>query len=204
MKVIKIFNQKIAIVFLICIVEEQIYFSYSQNIFNKNNNQIKSRNLFSYGVNAINEINSIIEAPFHAIMPGTKWCGDGSIAKHKSDLGIFWRTDICCRQHDYCQPSIVAGGHLGPLQNDGPFTRSACGCNEIFYHCLKNVSSPVSYKVGIKYFNLISPSCFIYDYPIKRCLKYAGFVNRRCIKYEVDQSLSKTLQWRDNRLFTIF
>lgn len=39
------------------------------------------------------------------IMPGTLWCGDGSLAEELSSLGAHVGADRCCRQH---------GRNLGP------------------------------------------------------------------------------------------
>jgi len=54
---------------------------------------------------------------------GTLWCGSGDIAKQESDLGIFKRTDACCRAHDNCKNDILAGDTEVNLKNNGIFTR---------------------------------------------------------------------------------
>ncbi|KAK0073385.1 hypothetical protein PV325_009796 [Microctonus aethiopoides] len=107
----------------------------------------------------------IIRAPFHRIVPATLWCGDGNLSDNSGRLGKFFRTDSCCREHDRCDMNIEAGGTLHGLINNGTFTRSACSCDHRFFDCLKTVHSPKSMMVGITYFNILSPQCFLEDYP---------------------------------------
>ncbi|KAK0157684.1 hypothetical protein PV328_011393 [Microctonus aethiopoides] len=111
----------------------------------------------------------IIRAPFHRIVPATLWCGDGNLSDNSGRLGKFFRTDSCCREHDRCDMNIEAGGTLHGLINNGTFTRSACSCDHRFFDCLKTVHSPKSMMVGITYFNILSPQCFLEDYPVMSC-----------------------------------
>lgn len=57
------------------------------------------------------------------IHPGTLWCGDGNIAQHEDDLGLFYSVDECCKVHDKCPESIPAGHEFEGLKNNGVFTR---------------------------------------------------------------------------------
>ena len=36
------------------------------------------------------------------VIPGTKWCGHGSVNDGYNDLGNELKTDKCCRTHDVC------------------------------------------------------------------------------------------------------
>lgn len=42
-------------------------------------------------------------------MPGTKWCGKGKRAAKYTSLGMFSRTDKCCRIHDTMCPYWIGG-----------------------------------------------------------------------------------------------
>ncbi|EFN81056.1 Phospholipase A2, partial [Harpegnathos saltator] len=91
---------------------------------------------------------------------GTKWCGDGDIAKSEDDLGHFIKLDICCRGHDLCRNDIAAGEKMKNLYNTGIFTRSACSCDAEFYNCLKKGGNSLCDFVGKTYFNILQPQCF--------------------------------------------
>ncbi|XP_034944379.1 phospholipase A(2)-like [Chelonus insularis] len=136
---------------------------------------------------------------FHAIYPGTLWCGGGNIAVKKDDVGVFSQTDICCREHDSCPYSVEAGKTFGLLKNNGMFARSACSCDLKFYKCLKKVNTIVSVNIGTTYFNILRPQCFGYSHPIKSCEKYDEVrrSDRKCIKYKFDDAKNKTLEWFD-------
>ncbi|KAI5635275.1 phospholipase a2 domain-containing protein [Phthorimaea operculella] len=46
----------------------------------------------------------------HAIYPGTVWCGDGHAPTARSgEVGLFFFTDSCCKEHDACKIFIPAG-----------------------------------------------------------------------------------------------
>ncbi|XP_043287654.1 phospholipase A2-like [Venturia canescens] len=136
---------------------------------------------------------------FHAVYPGTYWCGAGNIASDENGVGLFRKTDACCRAHDQCGLNIEAGKSLGRLLNSGGFTRSACSCDLDFYNCLKNVKSPISMKIGFTYFNVLRPQCFGFDHPIEKCSQYAKkrTMKAKCIKYDLDRSKNKRLEWFD-------
>ncbi|XP_044587668.1 phospholipase A2-like [Cotesia glomerata] len=196
-----VFFRKLTILFLILLIKKPFYLCNSHT--SGNNEKNERRFIFNLGYNLLSEIGSIVKAPFYFIVPGTKWCGNGNIAEDQSDLGVFSATDKCCRKHDNCDNSIVAGGYFKTLHNEGLFTRSSCECDNQFYNCLKFISTPPSYQVGIKYFNILAPPCYIFDYQLKRCIKYGGIFKRRCLEYEFNQSSPKIFQWRDSRLFPI-
>ncbi|XP_034946609.1 phospholipase A2-like [Chelonus insularis] len=148
------------------------------------------------------EILNMFEGRFHAIFPGTRWCGSGNDASDYDDLGMFYKSDQCCRSHDSCALSIEAGKTLGRLINNGIFTRSACSCDEEFYKCLKNIGSVIARSIGDTYFNILQPQCFAEEYPIESCERYSGFFKRgKCLQYKLDTSKNKTLEWFDNPTF---
>ncbi|KAH0534257.1 hypothetical protein KQX54_002185 [Cotesia glomerata] len=160
---------------------------------------------------SFSEILDKFEEEVHVIFPGllvyfmgTKWCGPGNIASDYDDLGVFNDTDSCCRTHDSCAKNILAGETLGPLINDGIFTRSACSCDQKFYCCLKKAKSLLATSIGETYFNVIQPQCFALDYPIESCAEYqkiVGNFGKKCIKYNFDTSKPKKLQWFDTKHF---
>ncbi|XP_046386938.1 uncharacterized protein LOC124156429 [Ischnura elegans] len=97
------------------------------------------------------------------IYPGTKWCGPGSIARNYWDLGKLADEDRCCREHDYCPENIPAGRCSHGLCNMAPFTRSHCGCDERFRHCLQALKTPAADTIGAIYFNVGNILCFAED-----------------------------------------
>lgn len=135
---------------------------------------------------------------FKFIMLGTKWCGAGDMAKDKNDIGYFYITDNCCREHDLCPMTLGAQEEKFGLKNSGKFTRSHCDCDQKFYQCLKNAKTLVSTQVGKFYFNVLGHQCFKEDFPMKRC---KSSVRSRCVNYEVNSSESKIFQWFDNPWF---
>ncbi|EZA58246.1 Phospholipase A2 [Ooceraea biroi] len=118
---------------------------------------------------SLSDILNRFEEQIHVIFPGTLWCGSGDIARKDDDLGLLKRTDACCRAHDKCQSNILAGDTEVNLKNNGIFTRSACSCDEEFYNCLKNASSPFATKIGTMYFDILQPQCFSCMCPTEDC-----------------------------------
>lgn len=59
----------------------------------------------------------------HVVCLGTKWCGPGNVAKNYSDLGVYQREDICCREHDHCTRTLETGQCFFNLCNTSPYTR---------------------------------------------------------------------------------
>ncbi|KAG7199459.1 hypothetical protein KM043_014085 [Ampulex compressa] len=138
-----------------------------------------------------------------AIFPGTYWCGDGDIAENENDLGLFYKTDACCRAHDSCQGGIPAGEERDGLINNGIFTRSPCECDRAFYNCLKEARSIVASKIGITYFNVLRPQCFSFECPVENCNRYAGtrLVDDKCLEYNFNCTGVIEAQWFDTEDF---
>ncbi|XP_054014608.1 phospholipase A2-like [Hylaeus anthracinus] len=135
-----------------------------------------------------------------AIFPGTYWCGDGDISPNKQDLGLFKKTDACCKAHDSCPVSIPANALQDGLANNGIFTRSHCNCDKEFYNCLKEANTIIAADIGTTYFNVLRPQCFQNSYPIESCKRYAGrrVIDDKCVEYNYNQSRPKTMEWFDN------
>ncbi|CAH4023645.1 unnamed protein product [Pieris brassicae] len=137
-----------------------------------------------------------------AIYPGTLWCGDGHSAQARSsDLGLFFFTDTCCRQHDSCKLYIPAGETKFGLTNTGLFTRSHCSCDAKFRECLKKTNSLVSSQIGLTYFNVLGPQCFRRAHPIVKCVRRTRLTGQKCEEYELDYTKPKMWQWFDNESY---
>ncbi|XP_053618240.1 uncharacterized protein LOC128679810 isoform X2 [Plodia interpunctella] len=137
-----------------------------------------------------------------AIYPGTVWCGDGhSASARSSDLGLFFFTDTCCRQHDACKLYIRAGETKYGLTNTGLFTRSHCSCDVKFRECLRRTNSLVSAQIGLTYFNVLGPQCFRRAHPIVKCVRRTRITGQKCEEYELDYTKPKMWQWFDNETF---
>ncbi|KAL3274088.1 hypothetical protein HHI36_015505 [Cryptolaemus montrouzieri] len=93
------------------------------------------------------------------IIPGTKWCGTGDIAKDYHDLGEDILTDMCCRNHDLCPVKIRAYSKKYNLNNDSLYTKSHCNCDDIFYSCMKRQTTRSAQILGQIYFNLVKVPC---------------------------------------------
>ncbi|KAL3272635.1 hypothetical protein HHI36_014101, partial [Cryptolaemus montrouzieri] len=64
-------------------------------------------------------------------IPGTKWCGKGYSAEKYTRLGMFSRTDRCCRKHDTTCPFWIGGFSTKyGLYNWRVNTIMHCGCDE--------------------------------------------------------------------------
>ncbi|XP_059055903.1 uncharacterized protein LOC131849799 [Achroia grisella] len=158
------------------------------------------------GVSSVaNVATSVLDAfkdRVQAIYPGTVWCGDGhSATARSSDLGLFFFTDTCCRQHDACKLYIKAGETKYGLTNTGLFTRSHCSCDVKFRECLRRTNSLVSAQIGLTYFNVLGPQCFRRSHPIVRCLRRTRITGQKCEEYELDYTKPKMWQWFDNETF---
>jgi len=135
------------------------------------------------------------------IFPGTKWCGAGNSAEHYDDLGIHWETDMCCRDHDHCPDVILQGETKHGLTNKYFGTISHCGCDELFSFCLKSNRNPTSDKLGKLFFDILGQKCFKLEYPIVKCLRWAGIGESQCQEYELDYYAEKQWQFFDAKLY---
>ncbi|XP_043287658.1 phospholipase A2-like [Venturia canescens] len=135
------------------------------------------------------------------IVPHTKWCGEGNIAKDVNDLGLFRQTDACCRDHDLCQAIILPGRSFGPLNNTETYPRFSCSCELKFYQCLKKTGSFKSNMVGWGYFNIWRPKCYAEMPPITGCATYSEYnvFSPKCLLYKVDEKRDVILQWIDTK-----
>ncbi|KAG8041036.1 hypothetical protein G9C98_002024 [Cotesia typhae] len=97
------------------------------------------------------------------IFPGTKWCGPGNVAQDNYDLGSDRKVDMCCRDHDLCEPKIRSGETKYGIKNDGKTPLLSCTCDEVFSNCLKAVNSWTSQIIENIYFKLLGRKCFYYN-----------------------------------------
>ncbi|XP_076639691.1 phospholipase A2-like [Colletes latitarsis] len=141
-----------------------------------------------------------IKFKIKAIFPGTYWCGDGNISPNKGALGLFKKTDACCKAHDSCPKTIPSNGEKDGLKNNGIFTRSHCDCDKEFYQCLKEANTIIATDIGTTYFNILRPQCFKSDYPVENCKRYARrrVIDDKCVEYNYDRDKSEKMQWFDN------
>ncbi|KAH0560862.1 hypothetical protein KQX54_009483 [Cotesia glomerata] len=97
------------------------------------------------------------------IFPGTKWCGPGNVAQDNYDLGSDKQVDMCCRDHDLCEPKIRSGETKYGIVNHGRTPLLSCTCDEVFSNCLKAVNSWTSQIIENIYFKLLGRKCFHYN-----------------------------------------
>ena len=95
----------------------------------------------------------------HLIVAGTLWCGVDDIAEDYHSLGPEWQLDKCCRAHDHCPVKVKSFRTRYKVFNLGPYTKSHCLCDKLFYDCLKKVNSEKSDMVGDLFFNIIGVKC---------------------------------------------
>ncbi|XP_032524130.2 uncharacterized protein LOC116775351 [Danaus plexippus] len=150
--------------------------------------------------NVANSMVDVFKDRVQAIYPGTLWCGDGRSAR-SGELGLFFFTDTCCRQHDACKLYIAAGETKFGLTNTGLFTRSHCSCDAKFRSCLSQTNSLVSAQIGLTYFNVLGPQCFRKTHPIVKCVRRTRITGLKCEEYELDYTKPKLWQWFDNETF---
>ena len=66
-----------------------------------------------------------------ARVPNTMWCGRGTSASMRSELGSYASADRCCRQHDIqCGLFISAWEEKFDLVNQRPYTAMHCVCDD--------------------------------------------------------------------------
>ncbi|XP_057665957.1 phospholipase A2 hemilipin [Diorhabda carinulata] len=96
----------------------------------------------------------------NGIIPGTKWCGTGDIARDYFDLGAESTVDMCCRAHDLCPIKIRAYSQKYNLTNNSLYTKSHCSCDDDFFDCLKKSKGSATANImGNIYFNLVQVPC---------------------------------------------
>ncbi|KAF8783066.1 Phospholipase A2 like protein [Argiope bruennichi] len=137
------------------------------------------------------------------IYPGTKWCGAGNISEGYDDLGEEVEADKCCRDHDYCDDNIPGYESKHGLDNNSPFTKSHCDCDDKFYNCLMEADTKTSHRVGKIFFNYIQMECFRQDNPVTGCKRYKGWIRRRCQEYEYDRSSEPIWQFFDAKHYSV-
>eukprot|EP00795_Rhopilema_esculentum_P007510 gene7510-13290_t len=111
------------------------------------------------------------------ILPGTNWCGRGNKAKSYYDLGFFWRTDACCREHDHCSKRILQDTTAYGITNFYGYTIMSCDCDDRFYQCLEKSGSAASTFVLDIFFNKLKFKCVFLKCMYKEngiCQRYGG------------------------------
>lgn len=63
------------------------------------------------------------ENKYDIVLSGTKWCGAGNNAYNYTDLGLHRETDMCCREHDYCDDLLESGQTKHNLTNNSQYTK---------------------------------------------------------------------------------
>ncbi|XP_071052340.1 uncharacterized protein [Onthophagus taurus] len=107
---------------------------------------------------------------FQVLLPGSNWCGDRNRAESYTDLNLFWKTDKCCRTHDFCKKDIPGFSFRYSYYNFRPFTISHCKCDDRFRACLKRVGTIDANLVGNIFFNFVQRECFTLE-PKNKCDK---------------------------------
>ena len=105
----------------------------------------------SAGIQNIRAKREVEDVPYN-IFPGTKWCGNGNIAKHENDFGTQREPDKCCRTHDRCPNNIVGYATKYNYKNPSAYTISHCDCDEDFRICLRNANSQTANDVASFFF----------------------------------------------------
>ncbi|KAK2714551.1 hypothetical protein QYM36_008942 [Artemia franciscana] len=101
----------------------------------------------------------------NGILPGTKWCGRGDVAKSYEELGPEADIDRCCRAHDHCPIKIKPFKRKYGLTNISLYTKSHCDCDGEFEMCLRATKNPLADVLANFYFNVLKVSTFN-DYKI--------------------------------------
>ncbi|XP_063698217.1 phospholipase A2-like [Culicoides brevitarsis] len=146
----------------------------------------------------INEIDELqgVNRPSPYRIPGTKWCGVGSIAKHYHQLGRFHEVDKCCRDHDFCD-SMDRGQAKNGLKNTFMIAKLHCKCDKEFRDCLQRINTKLANTIGRLYFS-IQDKCYREAHPIMSCQKKTkSWARSRCTKYQMDDSQPVRYQWFD-------
>ncbi|KAL2079560.1 hypothetical protein ACEWY4_025304 [Coilia grayii] len=116
------------------------------------------------------------------IFPGTLWCGTGSKAHDYQQLGMFQRTDQCCREHDHCSSVIRSFTVNFGVFNHNLYTVSHCECDRRFRECLLEVNDAIAHMVGYSFFSILKVPCFEFTQR-KHCSQLSWW--GRCTKIEM-------------------
>ncbi|XP_065226962.1 group 3 secretory phospholipase A2-like [Planococcus citri] len=95
------------------------------------------------------------------IVPGTKWCGTGDIAKTYFDLGSEVTMDKCCRAHDLCPVKVRGYSARYNLTNESLYTKSHCSCDDELLKCLRSSNKPAANFMANIYFNILRIPCIV-------------------------------------------
>ncbi|TGZ72263.1 hypothetical protein CRM22_002196 [Opisthorchis felineus] len=93
---------------------------------------------------------------------GTNHCGPTPDSLTNAPLGVYWKTDRCCRFHDRCKWIITSGETKYGLTNSnmGPYMH--CSCERTFYRCLVKANTETAGMVGWTYFSMYGQKCFYF------------------------------------------
>ncbi|KAJ8712763.1 hypothetical protein PYW08_008067 [Mythimna loreyi] len=168
------------------------------------NTKMLSQNMDRFGHKLEDEFHNDVIATknqFGLIFPGTKWCGPSNIAQHDDDLGTEVEADACCREHDKCADMIGGGATNYDLTNPAFYTRWDCGCDDLFYSCLKASDTSTAKYIGVIYFNILNTQCFRKYYPVTGCIKRGGWFKSKCLEYSYNKTVNRKYQWFDVKDF---
>ncbi|CAN7940464.1 unnamed protein product, partial [Ixodes hexagonus] len=72
----------------------------------------------------LKSIFDFVATTLHSLLmiPGTKWCGPGDIARNYDDLGKDEATDMCCRDHDHSSDYMAPFETKNGVTNLMPYT----------------------------------------------------------------------------------
>ncbi|XP_071848749.1 uncharacterized protein [Apostichopus japonicus] len=119
------------------------------------------------------------------MFPGTLWCGTGNRAPTYDSLGMYNKTDMCCRDHDHSTEdmSISSGATKYNFKNWGMFTITHCSIDKRFHKCLRQVRNMAAYEVGRGFFNVFNIQCFVIRNR-KQCLEHYWYMPWKCKQHE--------------------
>jgi len=131
------------------------------------------------------------------VYPGTKWCGNGNLAKNEADLGKSPEVDSCCRAHDLCPVTIHGGETKDGATNRSPFTVTDCKCDLAFYDCLNKQPSDDAMMIKYVFFTLARGFCIEYQHP-KYCrrekpLFWTREFGNSCAEWHIETNLPQRL-----------
>lgn len=119
------------------------------------------------------------------MFPGTLWCGTGNRAPTYDSLGMYNKTDMCCREHDHSTDAMSIGSRETKyhLTNWAMFTVTHCSLDKKFHKCLRQVKNMAAYEVGRGYFNIFNVQCFVIR-KRKQCVEKYWYMPWRCKRHE--------------------